>query len=280
VDNLGLIFSHGLQDATLARVITLSREMNYFFTAHFDQRAQEHEVYVVYSGGDDAFAVGKWDMLIRFAKVLREDFQKFICYEENRNNDVHFSAGLFMSNPFYPIGRFYRDAKALQDKAKEEHGKNCVDVFDHTLQWESFGDKIRLGDLFHEVLEKGQTESGRKFSASFAYRIMQLVKTSYYERDELQNGEFFKRGGLRADKFARNVANMRYLFARNGFSEADIQKLTSELEKELSRSFLTEAFNFDAKFNARDYLVALNFAMLQLRSKIQKPKVHGQSAQS
>lgn len=278
VDNLGHIFSHGLQDATLARVITLSREMNYFFTAHFDQRAKEHQIYVVYSGGDDAFAVGKWDMLIRFSKVLHEDFQKFICYEQNRNDDVHFSAGLFMSNPFYPIGRFYRDAKSLQEKAKDEPGKNSVDVFNHTIQWESFGDKIRLGDLFYEVLEKGKTESGRKFSASFAYRIMQLVKTSYYERDEWQNDTFCKRGGLRPDNFARNVANMRYLFARNGFSEADIQKLTNDLEKELTRSFLTEAFNFDSKFNARDYLVALNFAMLQLRSKIQKNTAHGQPA--
>ena len=40
VDNLGLIFSHGIKDASLAQIITLSREMNYFFTAHFDKRAQ------------------------------------------------------------------------------------------------------------------------------------------------------------------------------------------------------------------------------------------------
>ena len=273
VDNLGLIFSHGLNDATLARIITLSRELNYFFTAHFNQRAKEHRVYVVYSGGDDAFAVGKWDKLIRFAKVLREDFQCFIRYEDNQNKDVHFSAGLFMSNPFYPIGRFYRDTKALQEKAKGGN-KNQVDVFDHTLDWGSFTDKVDLGDMFRDVLKRGQTESGRKFSASFAYRIMQLVKTSYYERDEWRNEKFYKQGGLRMEKFARNVANMRYLFARNSFSGADIQKVTSDLEVRLTDSFLKKAFNFDTEFNARDYLVALNFAMLQIRSKT-KPPEHG-----
>ncbi len=271
VDNLGLIFSHGLQGASLARIITLSRELNYFFTAHFDARAKEHRVYVVYSGGDDAFAVGKWDMLIRFAKVLREDFQRFISYEENQNKDVHFSAGLFMSNPFYPIGRFYRDTKTLQEKAKGGD-KNQVDVFDYTLNWGSFTDKIGLGDMFRDVLEKGETASGRKFSASFAYRIMQLVKTSYYERDEWHTGKYYKQGGLRMETFVRNVYNMRYLFARNGFSEADIQKLTDDLEKQLTQSFLKEAFNFDKKtYEPRDYLVALNFAMLQIRSKTKQP---------
>jgi len=280
VDDLGLIFSNGLVGATLPRIIALSRELNYFFTAHFDERARQHRVYVVYSGGDDAFAVGKWDLLIRFAKQLQVDFQAFVCDTDPSNSsDVHFSAGLFMSNPFYPIGRFYRDVKALQnEKAKKMEGKNSLDVFDHTLGWGSFEDKIRLGDLFREVLEKGQTESGRKFSASFAYRIMQLVKTSYYERDEIQNGKLHRRGVVRMGDFARNVMRMRNLFARNGFKEADIAKLTDDLEKELTVSFL-KAFNFDAPHNARDYLVALHFAMLQVRSKTKTPTAYGQPAQ-
>lgn len=271
VDNLGIVFSHGLgKDATLAQIITLSREMNYFFTAHFDQRARENNVYVVYSGGDDAFAVGKWDMLMRFAKTLREDFQKFIRYEDNGNPNVHFSAGIFMSNPHYPLGRFYKDTKSLQERAKETESKNCVDIFDYTLSWDSYEDKFELGNQFKEVLEKGQTASGRKFNSSFAYRIMQLVKGSYYERDEWVNGELHRRGRLRPDKFARNIARMHYLFARNGFSAEDSQKITDDLEKHLMHSFLKNAMKPEdsGKFEARDYLVALNFAMLQVRSKI------------
>lgn len=268
VDNLGLIFSHGIKHASLAQIITLSREMNYFFTAHFDQRAKEQNIYVVYSGGDDAFAVGKWDKLMKFTKTLREDFQKFICYEENKNPDVHFSAGIFMSNPHYPIGRFYKDTKKLQEEKAKRDGKNQVDVFDYTLSWDSFQDKFDLGNQFKEVLEKGQTASGRKFNSSFAYRIMQLVKNSYYERDEWIGGKLLRRGSLRPDKFARNIARMHYLFARNGFSAEDSQKITDALEKHLMHSFLKNAMKpEDADgFKALDYLVALNFAMLQVRS--------------
>lgn len=273
VDNLGQIFSHGIIDASLAQIITLSREMNYFFTAHFDQRAKEslvekNQIYVVYSGGDDAFAVGKWDMLMQFAKTLRKDFQKFICYEENKNPDVHFSAGIFMSNPHYPVGRFYKDTKGLQDRAKDTEHKNRVDVFDYTLDWGSYEEKFDLGNQFKAVLEKGQTASGRKFNSSFAYRIMQLVKSSYYERDEWVNGELCRRGRLRPDKFARNIARMHYLFARNGFSAEDSQKITNELEKHLMHSFLKNAMRPEESggFEARDYLVALNFAILQVRS--------------
>jgi len=273
VDNLGLIFSHGLVGANLARVITLSRELNYFFTAHFNQRAQEkqYRVYVVYSGGDDAFAVGKWDMLMGFAKVLREDFLRFICYSENQNDDVHFSAGLFMSNPHYPLGRFYKDTKAAQEKAKQDD-KNRVDVFDYTLDWSSYEDKFVLGNQFRDVLEKGQTNGGRKFNASFAYRVMQLVKSSYYERDGWENGQFVRRGKLRADKFSRNIARMHYLFARNGFSAEDSKKITDPLEKRLMHSFLKNAMKPQESggFEARDYLVALNFAILQVRSSKNK----------
>ena len=269
VDNLGMTFSHGLgSEAPLARILTLSRELNYFFSAHFNTRAEQYQIYIVYSGGDDAFVIGKWDKLIRFSNKIWKDFRAFTCYDQNKNPDVHFSAGIFMSNPHYPLGRFYKDTKRLQDKAKVQ--KNQVDVFDHTLDWNNFDAKIELGDQFLEVLHKGETASGRKFSASFAYRIMQLVKTSYFERDGFHEGMYVKRGGMRMDKFARNVANMRYLFARNNFSEADIEKLTSDLEMELTKSFLRETFSFGSKRNARDYLVALNFAMLQLRSKKEK----------
>lgn len=268
VDNLGLIFSHGISNATLPQIITLSREMNYFFTAHFNRRAEEKQVYVVYSGGDDAFAVGKWDKLMHFAKTLREDFQKFISYAENKNQDVHFSAGIFMSNPHYPVGRFYRDTKGLQDRAKDVASKNSVDVFDYTLNWDSYCDKFDLGNEFKEALNKGETASGRKFNSSFAYRIMQLVKSSYYERDEWVNGELQRRGRLRPDKFARNIARMHYLFARNGFSAEDSQKITDELEKHLMHSFLKNAMKPEESggFEARDYLVALNYAMLKVRS--------------
>lgn len=270
VDNLGQVFSHGLEGVSLARIITLSRELNYFFTAHFNQRAQEdeHRAYIVYSGGDDAFAVGKWDRLMRFAKVLREDFQRFIRYDDNHNDDVHFSAGIFMSNPHYPMGRFYKDTKSLQDRAKDAPGKDSVDVFDYTLGWTSYLDKYDLGNEFREVLKRGQTNGGRKFNASFAYRIMQLVKSSYYERDGLENGQFVRRGKLRLEKFAHNIARMHYLFARNGFSAEDSKKITDELEKHLMHSFLKNAMKSPESggFEARDYLVALNFAILQIRS--------------
>lgn len=268
VDDLGLIFGHGIKGASLAQIITLSRELNYFFTAHFNKRAQESQIYVVYSGGDDAFAVGKWDKIMHFAKTLRADFQKFICHQDNRNSDVHFSAGIFMSNPHYPIGRFYRDTKGLQDQAKDSESKNRVSVFDYTLHWDSYEDKLDLGNEFRDALQKGQTNGGRKFNSSFAYRIMQLVKSSYYERNEWVNGEFHRRGHLRPDKFARNIARMHYLFARNGFSDEDSQKITDALEKRLMHSFLKNAMRPEDSggFEARDYLVALNFAMLQVRS--------------
>ena len=60
VDDLGYVFSHGMKGATLAQIVTLSRGMHYFFSAHFDELSKEHDIYLIYSGGDDAFAFGQW----------------------------------------------------------------------------------------------------------------------------------------------------------------------------------------------------------------------------
>jgi CRISPR-associated protein Csm1 len=267
VDNLGQVFSHGLgTGASLARLATLSRELAWFFTAQFEYRAAQHNIYLIYSGGDDAFVVGKWDRVLQFAQQIYIDFQQFTGCTARNHPNIHFSAGIFQGNPYYPVGRFYRDARRLQDKAKEGT-KNRVDVFDHTLTWNSFIDKMDMGALLVPVLRQGSAgKNGKKFSMAFLYRILQLVKSSYYERDQMVDGRPAKRGGLNMRNMAKNIANMRYLFARNGFKQQEIEQLEGELEKKLTRSFLKNAFNFNKKENARDFIVAFNFALLKIRS--------------
>ncbi len=77
VDDLGFIFSKGMADAKLGEIACLSREMQYFFSVHFDGLAEKHQLYVIYSGGDDAFVVGKWDNIIGFTAELQTDFESF-----------------------------------------------------------------------------------------------------------------------------------------------------------------------------------------------------------
>ena len=282
VDDLGFIFSRGIKGVTLGEIVTLSREMQYFFSAHFDQLAaqQNYNLYVVYSGGDDAFVAGKWDNLIAFAQQLHQDFQDFVF----GNEDLHFSAGIFMGNPHYPIGKISHDAENLQKASKDSNDrKNRVSLFNHIMSWSSFNSKIELGQIFEEALETkkanselaadqmlGQNEYRGKLNSAFAYRILQLVKSSFYERSGVDSsGQRYARGSLDIRRFARNVENMRYLFARHGYDRKRSEEVVGKLETALIGDFL-KSFDFgaDAQIKStRDYLVALNYALFKQRSK-------------
>lgn len=270
VDDLGCIFSHGLGNkASLAQVICLSREIHYFFTAHFDYLASQphHDIYVIYSGGDDAFVVGRWDKIIAFSRQLQKDFKSFV-----RNKDVHFSAGLFMGDPRYPVGRFYRDAGRLEAKAKEA-GKNRVDIFDQTLYWSEFDSKINLGIEFAKILLQSSVEPSVKFTLSFANRVLYLVKSSFHERGGLNEAnEKVRRGFIDVSRFSRNIGHVRYLFARHGYTQDKLADVNQEIERQLTVDFI-KSFDRDIIGNPtkasrlRNYLVAFNYTLYAIRSQ-------------
>lgn len=278
VDDLGFIFSYGMPGAALSEIVCLSREMQYFFSAHFDYLASKdaHNAYLIYSGGDDAFAVGKWDNIIQFTRSLREDFQAFV----SNNPDVHFSAGIFMGNPHYPVGRFYRDAGDFQTQAKEltknewRNRKNRISIFNHVMQWDAFVSKIELGEVFFGALDE-RGNGAAKFNSAFAYRILNLVKSSYHEYSgKDKNGNPIHRSNINMDRFARNIARLRYLFARHGYDKKRAEEKVGELEKALLRDFLG-SFDFgdeEKLHSLRDYVVALNYAIFLKRGKSDSAK--------
>jgi CRISPR-associated protein Csm1 len=271
VDDLGFIFSRGMDGARLGEIICLSREMQYFFSTHFDGLAEKHHLYLIYSGGDDAFAVGKWDDVIAFSSELQNHFKEFT----KNNQDVHFSAGIFMGTPHYPVGRFYREAGNLQDAAKDAtKDKNRVNIFNHIMTWDSFSSKIELGSIFFDALDNNGDDAG-KLNIAFVYRILNLVKSSFHERTFIDKNDSYriqKRGSINMERFARNVGGLRYLFARNGMDAKRANELVGKLETALIGDFL-KSFDFgpDEQIKStRDYLVALNYALYKKRAKPNK----------
>jgi CRISPR-associated protein Csm1 len=257
VDDLGYIFTKKMKDAKLEHIITLSRELQYFFSYQFEKMASAHDIYVIYSGGDDAFAVGKWDKIIDFTIELQESFKKFVC----GNPNVHFSAGIFFSDPHYPAGLFYKDAGDQLDNAKRQ--KNQVAVFNRSVDWSVLSSKIKFAKGLSKILGK----SGTKLTLSVAYRLLQLIKTSYNETRGA-DGQYV-RGSINMNRFARNIAGLRYLFARHGFNKEETQRHLHAIENELINDFLS---NFDladsGKISALEgNIVALNYALYAVRSQ-------------
>lgn len=125
VDNLGHIFQSGIPGnrATLSRFAALSRSFDFFFSGYLNMIWREVEPersFIVYSGGDDVFIVGSWDVALALAERIHTDFTAFAC----GNPAFSLSGGVAIIPPKFPI------MKGAEESAEEEQNAKS-----HIVQW-------------------------------------------------------------------------------------------------------------------------------------------------
>lgn len=138
VDNLGNIFIKGLpdEDKSFAAYSTLSFMLDWFFSGFLNTIRIKDEfkddVNVIYSGGDDIFAVGRWDKLILFAETVRNSFRKFVG-----RDDISISGGISIVGDKYPIAKAAEMAGDAEDAAKKYNNsaKNAFNMFGESVAW-------------------------------------------------------------------------------------------------------------------------------------------------
>lgn len=132
VDNLGLIFACGLSEKdsngkvtrgrlTFSRTNMLSRLIHNFFSYHLYMIMQEKKlnIYTVFAGGDDLFLVGRYDEVIKTAKILYDEFERFTNY----NNEITISCGIGFYNDSSPVWFMAEDAESRLENAKHFRAK-------------------------------------------------------------------------------------------------------------------------------------------------------------
>lgn len=163
VDGLGGIFARELRPATLATISTLSASLDRFFAGWLNVLCREVErqralpgdravdradlLYTIYSGGDDLFVVGAWDLLPRLAERIAKDFARY-CAE---NPALHVSAGIAIEDshfPLYQLGERAADAldaaKSLRRPPEPAREKNALTLFGQVVPWEAYPAVWRL----------------------------------------------------------------------------------------------------------------------------------------
>lgn len=257
VDDLGSIFAFGLgEDRSIGRVANLSRELSLFFSGYFNYLAKRFDVYTTYSGGDDAFVVGSWINVVHFAEALRKAFARFVCY----NPDISFSGGIYFCSEHFPIAKFADKAEDCEKEAKayafDGQEKNAISVFNQTLDWESFTSMVDLAvklECYTRDNEVSATQQkGGQISRSLVHRTLWLIK------DSLAWG----RNGIDGERMAQNRARLHYLFARQGFTEAEVKAKTKAITKDIMSAFIT---NLTQKRLLRHYQVAFQYVLLKTR---------------
>jgi CRISPR-associated protein Csm1 len=202
VDNLGLIFMAGLKNYSFSRIATLSRSLDLFFSLYLDfflrnfkkelleqdyRNAEEKKyfekvesvIYTVYSGGDDLFLIAPWNIAIKLAHRIREEFQQYTCH----NPHLGISAGLGIFKGNFPIRLAANITDDLESMAKskvEKDGKkDKIGLWNIVLKWEE------LKEILDEIIEPIENGKGNlfelvkegKISRSFLYRLYTFLKT-------------------------------------------------------------------------------------------------------
>lgn len=144
VDSLGKLFIQGFnrENASFSAYATLSGQLDWFFSGYLNtirnQPGYQDRVNIIYSGGDDVFAVGRWDAIIDFANDVQQNFQSFTT-----RKDITLSAGIAIFPPKYPIAKAADLAGEAEDAAKnfvrpDGKEKNALTLFGITVGWEEF----------------------------------------------------------------------------------------------------------------------------------------------
>jgi CRISPR-associated protein Csm1 len=138
VDNLGLVFSKGLgKNASLSRISALSTMLSIFFDGWLDKICQDwaNQVYLIYSGGDDLFLIGSWNVIPEIALCIRNDFRDYTC----SNPNFSLSGGITLAEEKYPLYKSAKSAKKALDNAKtrDRDGmqKDAISFLNETLDW-------------------------------------------------------------------------------------------------------------------------------------------------
>lgn len=254
VDNLGGIFGIGLGDSvSFSRIATMSREFNMFFSGYFNELASRYQLYITYSGGDDAFLIGSWYNVLHFAKELYTKFRKFTC----ENPDITFSAGIFICDNNYPIAKFAEKALDLEEQAKQyidpKSGKmkNAICVFDHTLPWERYCAMLDFSEKLLSYTETEGVKDKNKLARSLVHRLLRLIKSCIDGRGKVDTAKLYQ-----------NVARLHYLLARHGFTDEKITKAQDGIAKDIISLILKD---FSKPDLIKDYLIPTHYVVLKTR---------------
>lgn len=193
VDNLGNAFTSGFLDSrrTFSRYTSLSRLLDFFFKGYINalwnnDKDYRRWTYIVYSGGDDLFIVGKWDVTLRFAEELQKDFRKWVC----NNPNLTLSAGLVFVPAKFPIRKAAEMAGEAEDMAKShtvpaidgKREKNAICLLGMPLNWDWEYYKVKnWQDSLCRFIKEEKLPSG------FLHKIQTLYRMRKHQQEKQLN---------------------------------------------------------------------------------------------
>ncbi len=197
VDNLGYLFADGLRMkerhfGTISRVNTMSRFLELFFSGYINrlitERAEYRNVYSVFSGGDDLFLIGPWDVMPALACEIASEFKRFSA----GNASLTLSAAVCVFQPKEHIAtlaeRSERQLKRVKNSAvpelyPEKDGRDGVSFLGKIFSWDDLRQQLETGGRLAELV------SGKILGTAMLQRIgrySQMYQDFLHTKDVMQ----------------------------------------------------------------------------------------------
>lgn len=144
VDGLGARFRQEFAD--FEEYTAFSDRMTIFFdeSKGILRTIQQKDYYrddlnIIYAGGDDLFAVGRWDKIVEFAAEVRQQFMQHM-----QGEGVTISGGIAIVHPKFPIAKAAILSGEAEEKAKtyNDSQKNAICFFDQCVSWDTEYDEV------------------------------------------------------------------------------------------------------------------------------------------
>jgi CRISPR-associated protein Csm1 len=261
VDNLGAVFLFGLKGSgqySLSRLAALSRALTHFFAGHVNTLAQKHEVYIVYAGGDDLFAVGGWRKVLKFSQDVRAALGAF----SGGNASVTASAGVAFTKPTLPIYLAADLAGEMEDQAKQQPEKDHVALFGEAVSWKDLTALLDLGQNLYDVLDRSGATIDKKIALprSFVHRLLELTRACVDPR-----------GNVRIRTVEYTARMLHYAFARRDVGAKDMEEAEASAQSfkaTLARYLLTSDRDTLCR-HYQTFVIPASYVLLQTRESKQ-----------
>lgn len=186
IDNLGKAFVNGFDPKiqTLSKSSVLSKKLSSFFKYDINNilkngvyelpledfnKDKSRKIAIIYSGGDDIFAVGAWKDILGFSIDLYENLKR---YTKER---LSISVGLGIYKYKYPVSYMAEKTGELEECSKKLDGKNAITLFDkdNSYHWSEFIEEV-LGEKFRIIREFFDLTEDR--GKSLLYSLLELFR--------------------------------------------------------------------------------------------------------
>ncbi len=237
----------------------LFKEYCNIITERAKEKTDGRNIVLVYSGGDDVFAIGTWNDIIEFAVDLRTAFKEF------SSDRVTLSAGIGFFDENYPIFQMAQKTGELEKLAKSynenEIGKTAKDAIalfgvekndklNHVYKWDDFIGKVlneKYSYLKSRISLKENEETEKVFvGKSKWYSLMNLIRSQFEEKEN--------------EKHRIDIARFAYALARIKYDKQNErqEKNYLDLKKQLFEWIKNEE-------DARQLFTAINILIYEYR---------------